>query len=630
MADSPGPGHRTGAAGGPSEFGSLDGAGRLARAVFADAPRRCVLAAGLLLVSAGTETFGIALLIPFLHLAGLGSDSPGPSPIREGIEAGAGALGATLSLPVLLGAFVVLAAVRAGVAWQRQVQLAAMRLGFVDRLRERLYTATAHAGWPVLIRQRQSDLVHALTHDVTRAGQGAVHIMQISVNATFALAQGALAVFISPPVAFGVLLVGGVMLAASRPLVRRSRALGQRLTTGGRAAHAAMTGFLGGLKQAKSDDTQTRHVEDFTDALGEMRRHQLAFTGANAAAQAVFNVGAAAALSLLVWLVVRHAGLSAPEMLVMALIAARVLPGLLRLQQEAQQLAHALPACAHTIRMEQLLRDAAEPPAAPGTAPMLLQRRLVVDAVSFSYHDPPTGPAALTHVDLVIPAHRLVAVTGPSGAGKSTLADLLLGLLEPAAGEISIDGVPLIGAARRRWRRSVAYAPQDPYLFHETIRTNLLRARPGATDADLWRALRLAAAAEFVAALPDGLETVTGDRGARLSGGERQRVVLARALLREPALLLLDEATSQLDAAAERQVLATLRSLRERTTVVAVTHRPAVMEAADHVVLLEAGRVAAAGTWPELAPRLGGADRQPNGDRYRRSPAEPALRPADH
>ena len=587
----------------PAGGRAFSGVGQLAHALLAHAPRRAMLVAALLLASVVTETFGLALLVPLLAVAGPGGTGDGASPIRQFLETGAAAFGVTLTLPVLLVAFVLLAAVRSAVAWQRQAQIATMRHGFVDRLCERLYTATANAGWLFLVRQRQSDLLHVLSYDVNRAGQGVTCVIQMPVHATSILAQIALAMAISPPVTLGMVLVGGALLAAGRPLLRRSRTLGQRLTSGGRAMHAVMSGFLGGLKQAKTDDTATRHVQEFTDAQAEMRHQLLAFTRTNAAAQAVFNVGAAAALATMVWLAVRYAGLGTPELLVIALIAARLLPTLRRLHQEGQQLAHTLPAWQHAIETERMLLDAAEPPAGVGEAPMPLRRALTVHGVSFAYHAPPSGRPALAKVDIVIPARRLIAVTGPSGAGKSTLADLLLGLIEPDAGDIRVDGTPLAGAARRRWRRSIAYVPQDPYLFHDTIRANLLRARPGATETELWCALRRAAAAEFVVALPGGMDTVVGDRGARLSGGERQRIVVARALLREPALLLLDEATSQLDAESERKVLATLRSLCDRTTVVAVTHRPALMEAADHIVLLEAGRVAAAGTWRELGPR---------------------------
>ena len=179
-----------------------------------------------------------------------------------------------------------------------------------------------------------------------------MQVIQGSVTVIFALAQAALAAAISLPVTAGMLLGGGMLLAGGRSLVPRSRGLGRRLTAGGRGMHATMTGFLGGLKQAKSDAAEVRHVGDFAGALAEMRRHQLAFTRVNAAAQAVFQAGGAAALAALVWLAVRHTGLSAPELLVMTLIATRVLPALQRLLQQGQQLAHALPAWLHAIEME--------------------------------------------------------------------------------------------------------------------------------------------------------------------------------------------------------------------------------------------------------------------------------------
>ena len=582
---------------------AFEGAGRLAHALVGAAPRRSLLAVGLLFAAVVTETFGIALLIPLLSAVGVGgAPDSGAGSMGDAFRRGAEALGVELTLPVLLGAFVALAALRSGAAWQRDNQLATLRLGFVDRLRGRLFSATAMAAWPFLVRRRSSDLLHVLTHDVGRAGQGAMILIRGSVTITFALGQCALAVAISPPIAFGMLLAGAALLTAARPLVLRSRVLGADLTASGRRVHATMTEFLGGLKVAKSDATEASHVRQYTGALAATRREQLDFTGTSSAARALLNVGGAAALAVLVGVSVTRAGLGAPELLVMALIASRLLPSLLRVQQEAQQLAHVLPAWLHTLETERTLREAAEPPADPETPPLPLHRELALRGVGFSYHDPASaGAPALAGVDLSIRAHRLVAVSGPSGAGKTTLVDLLLGLIEPDTGEIRVDGEPLTGALRRRWRGSVAYVPQDPHLFHETLRANLLRARPDAGGGELRQALRLAAAAEFVAALPEGLNTVAGDRGGRLSGGERQRIVLARALLRQPTLLLLDEATNQLDAETERQILVGLRSLPFRTTVVAVTHRESVLDAADQVVRLEAGRIAAPVT-PSASP----------------------------
>ena len=157
---------------------------------------------------------------------------------------------------------------------------------------------------------------------------------------------------------------------------------------------------------------------------------------------------------------------------------------------------------------------------------------------------------------------------------------------------------------RRHWRGAVAYVEQEAFLFHDTIRNNLLFARPGASEAELEAALS-AACANFVFDFADGIDTVVGDRGARLSGGERQRIALARALLMQPALIILDEATSALDEENESAILAALAKLRDRMAIVVIGHRPAMIEIADSVVLLEAGRIAWMGRPAELRDRTG-------------------------
>jgi ATP-binding cassette, subfamily C, bacterial len=183
---------------------------------------------------------------------------------------------------------------------------------------------------------------------------------------------------------------------------------------------------------------------------------------------------------------------------------------------------------------------------------------------------------------------------GASGSGKTTLADIAAGLLCPDAGRVLVDGAPL-GDAAPAWRSRIGYVGQETFLIHDTIRANLLWARPDASEAQLRESLRRADAHRFVDALPGGLETVVGDRGACLSGGERQRLALARALLREPALLVLDEATSSLDGASERRVMQAVRALRGRLAILVVTHRLSLLRAGDLVHVLERGGVVESG-----------------------------------
>lgn len=206
-------------------------------------------------------------------------------------------------------------------------------------------------------------------------------------------------------------------------------------------------------------------------------------------------------------------------------------------------------------------------------------------------------------LDIAIRAGEVVAFVGPSGAGKSTIADLLMGLLAPDSGRITVDGVTLDLERLRAWREQLGYVAQDTFLFHDTIRENLLLARPGANDKQICEALELAAADGFVARLPRGLDSTVGDRGVLLSHGERQRLALARALLRKPRLLILDEATNSLDAHNEEKILGAIEGLRGELTIVMIAHRLAAVRWADVIYVVEDGTVVESGHWNELCAR---------------------------
>ena len=224
----------------------------------------------------------------------------------------------------------------------------------------------------------------------------------------------------------------------------------------------------------------------------------------------------------------------------------------------------------------------------PGRGRVAFDKELRFDGVGFGYD---TAGDVLRGIDLALPAGSLTVLSGASGAGKSTLLDLVGGLIVPAAGRILIDGAPLTADLAPAWRRSVGYMAQEAFLFHDSIRANLAWADPAASDERMRDVLQLAGLAELLRDLPQGLDTVVGDRGTSLSGGERQRLALARTLLRAPRLILLDEPASALDVRNEDRLLETIAGLRGRTTIVLVTHRPAAIAGADRYLTLVEGKL---------------------------------------
>ncbi len=212
----------------------------------------------------------------------------------------------------------------------------------------------------------------------------------------------------------------------------------------------------------------------------------------------------------------------------------------------------------------------------------------------------------LQGIDCVMPAGTMTALVGASGAGKSTLAAALLGFVQPSAGAVLVDGVPLANIPLADWWRRLAYVPQAPRLFAGTIASNLLLARPGADEAALREAARLAGLLDVIEALPRGFATEIGDGGIGLSGGQAQRLALARAFLKDAPVLILDEATAGLDLETEAAIVAAMRRLMRGRTSVVITHRLATARRADRILVLEAGRIVEQGTHAELAA-AGGA-----------------------
>ncbi|WP_295144360.1 ABC transporter ATP-binding protein [uncultured Reyranella sp.] len=542
-------------------------------------PGRLAFLSLLIVLAGATDGLGLALLVPLLN--SLGATEAGPQ----------GGLLALLpkTLPGLLLVFLGIVLVRALVSRTRLLATARLSFDFAVALRVRAYAAIARASWPYLLRRRTADFHALFSTEIDRVEHATHLLLEVPARLSILAAHFVVAFAIAPGFTALAIAFGTALIWLMRHRLTESRRLGEMASDANMRVSREITEFLQALKLTKAYGAEARHVQAFADAARSAEGADLAANRLQADTGFLLDCLVALALAGFLWAAASWAGLPLADLLVLILVFQRLLPMLQSVQELGQQFVHASPAYRWVASEIEACESAADAPEAATPEPVPFEREIRMEDVHFGYDG---QPEILRGVDLSLPAGSLTVLSGISGAGKSTILDLLGGLLTPQSGRILIDGRELTPQIAPAWRQSVGTMAQEAFLFHASIRANLAWARPDASDEAMREAMRLAGLGDFVAALPLGLDTVVGDRGANLSGGERQRLALARLLLRAPRLILLDEPASALDAANEERILETIAGLKGRATIMLVTHRPAAIAAADrHAVLVE-GRLA--------------------------------------
>lgn len=506
---------------------------------------------------------------------------------------------------VLVGAAVGSQLLKSGLELAAKARSARLSSGVEGELRNRVFRQFLSMRYARIARYKVGDL-GAYLNQVTAVSGFTTNLFEILYQAMAQAAYVAVLLWLS----WKMTLVAGVLVAllllTTRRLLVRLRQTSRRLVRASTSISANAIELLGGIRHVhtygREDFAAERVAVDVAKGVTSRRRGLLLAATIPTLMQSAAAVGVAVLLVAATRLLGPGDQGSLAGLLTFVLVLYRLIP---RVTIMTNKLAVLQMNWGNVERVADILRRDDKEYLVSGALPFSgLRERLEFDGVSLAYEGG-GGAEAVSELSFDVPAGAMVALVGPSGAGKSTIVNLLLRLYDPTSGEIRADGAPLGELRIRDWRDAIGLVDQDTFIFHDSVRENIRFGNLDATDADIEEAARIAAADEFIRELPEGYDTVVGERGLRLSGGQRQRLSIARAVVRRASILVLDEATSALDSASERAIQGALERIRDRFTVIAIAHRLSTIAMADQILVLDGGRVVDRGTHDELLDRGG-------------------------
>jgi ATP-binding cassette subfamily C protein len=566
------------------------------RIAMATPPIRSVVVLLCLLLSGVAECIGVASLIPILATAG------DPDGAKSGMGATVMRTLDTLGLPTdlltLIGILVVAMIGKAllQLAAMRQVGHAVAEVG--THMRLGLVSALLDARWSFFVREPMGRFANALGIEAMRASEAYSSVAQFLSGIIQAMVYLGIAAALSWKLAAFALGIGLVMMVSLSRFIIVTRRNARKQTKRTKIMIGRLADVLVGLKPMKAMGRQARvgalFARDINAIDLAMRRQLFARHASKVLQEPIIFI----CIGLGTYFGSTYGGIPLPELVVMSIVLVKTVMVIGKVQEDLQSV-NVAESGYWSIHGAIEDAKAAREDTKPGRMPTL-NKGMELRDVSMAFGD----KVIFDHASFFVPTGGITAIIGASGAGKTTMVDLILGLHQATSGQILIDDEPLSEIDVLQWRSLVGYVPQELILFHESIMANVTLGEPSFTPADVEKALRQAGAWDFVAALPDGMHHIVGERGALLSGGQRQRIALARALIHRPQLLILDEATSALDPITEAGIVRNVRELANQggITVLSISHQPAWMTVADKVIRVQDGVVVE--TTPEMFQKV--------------------------
>ena len=511
-------------------------------------------------------------------------------------------LGYPLQVGLLLVGYVLLVTVKTLLSRSLSIRENAFIEETGMALREKLYAVLSGASWESLTARKDADVINLFTSQCGQVSYGIAEVIHFLASIVSAAVQLGIALMMSLPVTALVCVMGACMLAIFMPLRKKSREYGDEMIRLSREFYSELQNQLASVKEVRAYGVEREHAALFESISTAFKTARMKYVRQSSVPGVVYSLAAVVMIALVYLVCTLGLKVETDRLVVLVYVFARLWPVFSGFQGRIQSINSCVPAYEKLIEAMREMQP--ETDVAETDEDFSRWREIRFDNVHFAYRN--SDEETLRGVSFSLERGEKLALLGRNGAGKTTAVNLLLGFLLPQSGAILVDGKPLEAACIRAWRTQVGYVPQDPLILNASVRENLTRFHPNATEDELIAALRKAMAWGFVSRLPDGLDTVLGDRGVRLSGGERQRIVLARVLLGHPSLIVLDEATSALDYESEMAFHDAIASFGKDAAVVLIAHHGATIAMADSAVVLEKGSVVEQGLINELAGRDGG------------------------
>lgn len=553
-------------------------------------------------VGAITEGIGISLLLPLLGTMDLhgGVDEGTPAALRWLTDT----LGISNSLNGILLLIGIAFSVKGLVQFGEAAFAGHLQAQMIHRLKTRIFEAYGRMQYSYYTTRNTGYFINVINGQVANFFASFTAFRGFLTGVIQAVSYLGVAIWLAWQFGLMALLVGGLVLLVFRGLNSRVRDISRLSAAESGTLHKQLLQVLQGFKYLTATNQLGRLKGGVLDSIERITQYRRRMSLWGAITTSISEPLSVFFIIGIIIIQVELLGQPIAPILVAILLFHRGLQAMIGVQGRWQTTMNSIGSVEMVEDEIANLEKHREPNGTRKIGP--LSRAITLRNVSF-YYSPDSGEV-LSDVSLDIPVRHTVAFVGESGAGKSTLLDLLTLMLRPTSGELSVDGVPGTEIDLRSWRSQIGFVSQETVVFDDTVAANIaMREVDSDRDPDLFERVRAAARkahiAHFVEDLPEGYDTVVGDRGVRLSGGQRQRLFIARELFKEPNLLILDEATSALDSESERHIQESIDSVKGSMTVVIIAHRLATIKNADLIYVMDSGRVLESGSYADLTGR---------------------------